>query len=368
MMNVFRIIRENKLYAGFAVFILLINLLVLAEKYLPEPPERPDKVVTEEVVEEKAVEEKAVEEEERKLFDEEDVQARQEKIEKLATENPLFYIFLGLVNMAILFIAFVGLLFNVYFLVRFFKKEPLDIRVIGPERPRWTLGDVVRVTLIFLTFGYLFVIFQASVVKYFPLLNNDNFRMIFNTAMMNVVGISVILYFVIKKHGQKINAIGLTLKGFSKSVYYAIVGYVALVPILLGIMVITFFVTKLIKYQPPVQPIVEVFMEEKETAVLWLSTLFAAIFGPVAEEIFFRGFMYNAIKRTLGMFWGMIITAAVFSMLHAHIAGFLPIMALGILLAYLYEKTGSLVTSMSVHIMHNVGMLLMVFLMRGIGT
>jgi membrane protease YdiL (CAAX protease family) len=123
-----------------------------------------------------------------------------------------------------------------------------------------------------------------------------------------------------------------------------------------------------LEYRPPVQPIVEVFMEEKETAVLWISTLFAAIFGPIAEEIFFRGFMYGAVKKSFGVFWGMVVTASVFAILHAHAVGFFPIMVLGLLLAYLYEKTGSLVPSMAVHIMHNVGMVVLVFLMRGVGT
>jgi membrane protease YdiL (CAAX protease family) len=364
MQKITDIIKNNKLYTALAVFILLINLLVFAEKYLPELPEQEGAVITEERVEEK----EEVQKERTKLFNDDDIKARQEKIEELANENPLFYLFVGLVNLAILFAAFIGLLLNVYFLVRFFKKEPLNIRLTDQEPPLWTIGDVIRVSLIFLSFGYIIVIFQAIVIRAFPILRNENFRMVFNTTMMNVVGISVIFYFVVSKYGQGIRAIGLTAKGFSKSVFYAAVSYVTLIPILLLMMVAIFFITKWVKYQPPVQPIVEVFMEEKQTAVLWMSTLFAAIFGPVAEEIFFRGFMYGAIRKTLGVFWGMIITAAVFSFLHAHIVGFLPIMALGILLAYLYEKTGSLVPSMMVHIFHNVGMVLLVFLMRSIGT
>jgi membrane protease YdiL (CAAX protease family) len=192
--------------------------------------------------------------------------------------------------------------------------------------------------------------------------------MIFDTALMNMVGISVILYFVIKKYRQNISSIGLTTKGLLKNVYYAIIGYISLIPVLLAIMLITFLVIKWLSYKPPVQPIVQVFLEEKEPAILWISTLFAAIFGPIAEEIFFRGFMYSAVKKTFGIFWAMIVTSAIFSILHTHIVGFFPIMALGLLLAYLYEKTGSLVSCMSVHIAHNIGMVILVFLARGIGT
>jgi hypothetical protein len=191
--------------------------------------------------------------------------------------------------------------------------------------------------------------------------------MVFNTAMMNLVGISVIVYFVMKKHGQGIDSIGLTAKGMGRNIFYAVMAYAALIPVVLIIMVATYYVTRFFAYQPPVQPIVQVFMEEKQTLILWVSALFAAIFGPVAEEIFFRGFMYPAIRKTLGVFWGMLITSAVFSLLHAHLVGFLPIFALGMLLVYLFEKTGSLVPSMAVHMIHNVAMVILVFVVRSIG-
>jgi membrane protease YdiL (CAAX protease family) len=41
-------------------------------------------------------------------------------------------------------------------------------------------------------------------------------------------------------------------------------------------------------------------------------------------------------------------------------------MILGILLAYLYEKTGSLVPSITVHITHNLASLFMVFLVKAL--
>jgi membrane protease YdiL (CAAX protease family) len=357
------IVRENKLYTVLFIFILLVNVLIFAD-WMAERSEKRAQTA----VQEKAAEEEPVQPPERKLFDEEDIKVRQEKLQDLADEKPLLYLFLGLFNLLILFVIFVGLLLDMYFLVRWTRKEPLRIQLVQQENPRWDIADVVRVTLIFLSFGYVFVILQAFVAKLFPILYNENFRMVFNTAAINVVGISVILYFVAGKYGQAVDALGLTSRKFSRGVFYAVVGYIALVPIFLAIMTATFYVTKLIEYRPPVQPIVRVFMEEKETGVLWLSALFAAVFGPIAEEIFFRGFMYRVLRVKLGIFWAMAVTSAVFAFLHTHIVGFLPIMALGMLLAYLYEKTGSLVTPISVHIIHNVGMVMLVFLVRGIGT
>ncbi len=353
------LIVNNKLYFWLVVFILVINLLVFVDRKVQEAGEKKEAAVR---VEEEPAQEKPA------MFGEEDAEARQEKLEKLAKENPVLYMFLALLNLTIIFMLLVGIGLDVYFLVRFVKKRPVDIRIRQQEDPKWGIGDVVRVTLLFLAFGYVFVIVQSFFAGLFPILRNENFRMIFNTAMMNVVGISVIVYFITRKHGQDIEAIGITGKRVLGGIFYAVIGYLALVPVLILIMVGTFLVTKWLAYKPPVQPIVQVFMEEKETAILWLSTLFAAVFGPIAEEIFFRGFMYKAIKKSIGIFWAMVITSAIFSFLHTHIVGFLPIMVLGMLLAYLYEKTGSLVPSMTVHIIHNVGMVILVFLIRNIGV
>jgi uncharacterized protein len=70
------------------------------------------------------------------------------------------------------------------------------------------------------------------------------------------------------------------------------------------------------------------------------------------------------LKKTIGVFWAALFTSCVFSVLHAHVVGFLPIMALGLLLIYIYEKTGTLVAPITVHIMHNAGMVFLVFLIK----
>ena len=352
------IIRYNKLYTVLAVFIIFLNIAILVARVSDKDTEGAEAPAAEETVEE-----------ERALFpDEEEYERRQDKIEDLAKDNPRLDALFGLFNLLVVFVIFIGLLLDGYFIGRWARRKPLDITGEKLESPRWSIADVVRVILIFMASGYAFVIVEAYVAKLIPILNNENFRMIFDTAMMNLVGIGVVLYFIVKKYDQNIRAIGLTAKGFLRNVFYAVIGYASLVPVLLVIMVVTFMVIKIFKYQPPVQPIVQVFLEEKQTSILWLSALFAAIFGPIAEEIFFRGFMYSAIKKTLGIFWAMLITSAIFSLLHAHLVGFLPIMALGLLLAYLYERTGSLVSSMTVHIIHNVGMVILVFLARSIGV
>ena len=243
----------------------------------------------------------------------------------------------------------------------------MDIFLCPVEKAKWKLADVFRVILIFLFAGYVFAFVQMFFTTRFPILRNVNFRMVTDTAFMNIAGIAVIFYFVFLKYRQSASAIGLSRVSLKKAVLTAGIGYAAFLPILIAIMMLIFFFVNIIKYEPPVQPIVEVFILEKRASVLWISTLFAAIFGPVAEEIFFRGFLYPAAKKKWGIFAAIMGTSFIFSLLHSHLVGFLPIMALGVLLTYLYEKTGSLLVPITVHVMHNVGMVILVFMTRAIG-
>jgi membrane protease YdiL (CAAX protease family) len=124
----------------------------------------------------------------------------------------------------------------------------------------------------------------------------------------------------------------------------------------------------MINYVPEKQAVVELFLKEKDARFLFYTSMFAAVVGPIIEELFFRGFMYSAFKKHIGVIGAMLITAVMFAALHAHAVGFVPIVVLGLLLAYLYEKTGTLVSSITVHVIHNVAMVLLVFLVKQLGV
>ncbi|MFH1778143.1 MAG: tetratricopeptide repeat protein [Candidatus Omnitrophota bacterium] len=75
--------------------------------------------------------------------------------------------------------------------------------------------------------------------------------------------------------------------------------------------------------------------------------------APVAEEIIFRGFFYQGLKRYCGMKMAMVISAIFFAMMHYQLAVFLPIMFMGIVFAYLYEKNKSILPSVIAHLIWN---------------
>lgn len=75
---------------------------------------------------------------------------------------------------------------------------------------------------------------------------------------------------------------------------------------------------------------------------------------PVAEEIFFRGFLYNALKTRFPIFFASIMQAVFFSFLHGYklLNAFLVVL-IGIALAIVYEKRKNLLSPIFVHAIMN---------------
>jgi len=93
---------------------------------------------------------------------------------------------------------------------------------------------------------------------------------------------------------------------------------------------------------------------------------------PIGEEVLFRGILQTAIQRLIPVRYGsfqhrwasIIIVSALFGFFHST-PQFIPaLIALAILLGYLYERTGSLVVPIIIHILFNGKSLLFDYLAR----
>ena len=77
-----------------------------------------------------------------------------------------------------------------------------------------------------------------------------------------------------------------------------------------------------------------------------------ALWTPLTEEVFFRGFVFAGLVPSLGVRWAIVASALIFSAFHitqGTVAVLLPIFILGLLLAWLYQRTGSLWSSIAAH-------------------
>lgn len=86
--------------------------------------------------------------------------------------------------------------------------------------------------------------------------------------------------------------------------------------------------------------------------VLALLTMVAA--GPVVEEIVFRGLLFGALARPLGVFGAALISAALFAGVHGDAVLFPTLAALGFVSALSYAATGNLAVPIVLHAANNV--------------
>ncbi|GIV18271.1 MAG: hypothetical protein KatS3mg023_0022 [Armatimonadota bacterium] len=91
-------------------------------------------------------------------------------------------------------------------------------------------------------------------------------------------------------------------------------------------------------------------LESLQPGVIALGfVLVVAVAAPVGEELFFRGFVFNVLRHRLPFTSAVWLSAALFALLHVSVKNFLPILVIGVLLAWLYARTGSLWSSVMMH-------------------
>lgn len=308
-------------------------------------------------------------------FDE--AQIRSKKIEGALKENPPLHVFYIFANLFIVFVFFLGIVIDGYFVFWKLKKRNLLQTTDDTAPILWKIGDAFKIIILafsltylfFIMFGFLIGLIERITHAKLTFYESENFRMIFDTIILDIAVLCVIVGFLWVIFKSRFTALGITKKNLWKNVFYGISGYVGVIPIILVIGILVYVLLNIFKIKPPPQPIVGLFLAETDTALLFVSSIIASVFGPVIEEIFFRGVMYNAVKRKFGIFSGILITSVLFSFLHTHamtyfLVGFIPITILGMVLAYLYEKTGSLIPSITMHVLNNVGSVIMVFLFK----
>ena len=94
---------------------------------------------------------------------------------------------------------------------------------------------------------------------------------------------------------------------------------------------------------------------ESASGPLQLGFAFLAlvILTPLTEEVLMRGFMFRNLNRAFGFVISALISAAVFGLLHGQINLFIDTFVLGLVLAWLVNKTNSLWPAIGLHSLKN---------------
>ena len=105
---------------------------------------------------------------------------------------------------------------------------------------------------------------------------------------------------------------------------------------------------------------------EQALAVIdpWLAVLAIVIVAPIAEELFFRGVVFNALRRERGRRWAYVGSASLFAVIHLSLAALVPILLLALMLAWVYDRTNNLLAPIAMHALVNGVSVLVALLAR----
>ena len=157
---------------------------------------------------------------------------------------------------------------------------------------------------------------------------------------------------------QALSRLRLTLENIDAAFLW---GIIATISIFLIFFIINFIFVVVLKFD--VQEIGNI----KDLAALFspISLFLLVAIQPVAEEIFFRGFLLEKIESFAGVNIAIVLTAVLFGLAHAVYNKITPILLpilMGILLGYVVIKTKNLYSSIIAHVCYNVGVLLFALL------
>ncbi len=94
---------------------------------------------------------------------------------------------------------------------------------------------------------------------------------------------------------------------------------------------------------------------------LLIALLAAGVVAPLTEEVFFRGFVFGALRDRVGVWGAIALSALIFAAAHLQPYALPALFALGALLAWLYQLTGSLWPGIVMHSTINTVALLVLY-------
>lgn len=91
-----------------------------------------------------------------------------------------------------------------------------------------------------------------------------------------------------------------------------------------------------------------------DTPKLASSLVETILFAPVFEEVVFRGLFFATLRRRFGFIASALISAVVFAVAHGYgLMGFASVLWSGVLWAWVYERSGSVLPGILAHMLNN---------------
>lgn len=242
--------------------------------------------------------------------------------------------------------------------------------IINPEKPQptWSIFEIIT---IFVAIGSL-VILGTLGIALLTRLQPDHFPGIKHTTLLQTILLTTVeivsftgCIYLLALRRRKLGwqAVGLRI---TSKVW-------ALIAVLLSILLIPLsgLIAVIIQYlsgSPARNPQLAFLAPEgfSWTALISLLIL-VGILGPIAEELLFRGIFYQSLRQRWGVWLAAVVSALLFAVMHGDWVVGAVAFVLGLVLAWIFEVSGSLWPAIIIHILNNSIRIIAVYLLLGLG-
>ncbi len=214
------------------------------------------------------------------------------------------------------------------------------------QRPTtWTAADAVKG--IVAAVGLVIVVVVATVVLLAATDASDSVVALATTVVLDILLVGVALRFTIWKYRLPWSALGFRRLALEQARWALPAGlFTSLV-----VALVYSAIVHALGFDQEVRSTSQ--LDELGPGMLAGLVFMIVVGAPVAEEIFFRGFLYTGLRQNLGFKGAAVIASAIFAAAHLHPLTYVPIFIIGIILTWVYAQTGSLAASMLVHAAYN---------------
>jgi membrane protease YdiL (CAAX protease family) len=175
-----------------------------------------------------------------------------------------------------------------------------------------------------------------------------------------IVTIAVMIFLAHVHFARQLKGFGLNIRTIVKDFFMAIMNLLATWPLMMAAITMTMFIAELIwgaEYQMQQHQQLEMISEYTQLPLRIMIVFVAVIIAPLLEEMLFRGFVQTTIRSFFNIrnsAWPAIAASSVFfAIMHEDPGHWPALFILGVCLGYSYEKSGSLLRPIFIHLFFN---------------
>lgn len=219
-----------------------------------------------------------------------------------------------------------------------------------------SISTPIAVLLIWI---FLAAVAQLVILRHFGETETDQLQLAKSASflLVELCMICVILRIAATNFDSGIKGFGLSVKTILRDIPAAVTNYIAVFPLVMLGLWSAIKIAILIKgpgYEFPANETLALLVENASLPLKVMLIATAALVVPIFEEFLFRGLFQSMLRRRLESPWFAVILASViFVVIHPEPMHWPALLPLSVCLGYAYEKSGSIIRPIIIHMIFN---------------